>query len=383
LPTVSAQQLEPQSEPFEGVLVLRSGEILRGKITQTGDRHLVAVQGGEISVKSTEVDFCCRTIEEAYQRKKGRDPSDSVQDHLDLAQWCQRNGLASQATAELAEAKVSDPNHPMIPLLERRIKVAAQGFRSRPAAPKTTEDHVSTSELDRFIRGMPPGTVESFTQNVQPMLLNHCATAGCHGPGALNTFSLTRISSGASASRRITQRNLLAILQAINRNDPSASPLLSAPLRPHGTAKAPVFTDQQVAQYRQLADWVYRVSQMPASPSPVMQAAHQEPARAAAHVAAPAVYNAPEPSSNDAASPMQAEMTSGGGMPTAGMPAVDFSLDATPAALPAANPLGDRPGVKRGAQIPQFTPADPFDPQIFNRQFFPADAPPPAAEPSR
>ena len=28
------------------------------------------------------------------------------------------------------------------------------------------------------------------------------------------------------------------------------------------------------------------------------------------------------------------------------------------------------PSVKRGAQIEQFTPADPFDPEIFNRRYF-------------
>ena len=33
-----------------------------------------------------------------------------------------------------------------------------------------------------MLRGMPHGAVETFTQSVQPVLLNHCATSGCHGP---------------------------------------------------------------------------------------------------------------------------------------------------------------------------------------------------------
>ncbi len=33
-----------------------------------------------------------------------------------------------------------------------------------------------------MIQGLPPGSVETFTDTIQPMLLNHCSTAGCHGP---------------------------------------------------------------------------------------------------------------------------------------------------------------------------------------------------------
>lgn len=378
--TSYAQQGTLAPEPQDGVLVHRNGEVFRGKITRAGDRHIVALGGGQIIVKSSDVEACCATLDEAYRLRKQHHPADCAQDYLEMAQWCQRQGLLDAASQELVEAKLLDPAHPMIPLLERRIQASRQGVEARGPIAKAPEGRLAFSELDRVARGMPAGTMESFTQVVQPMLVNNCTATGCHGPGASDTFSLTRVSPGGPASRRMTQRNLAAVLQRIDRNNPSASPLLATPLRPHGSAKGPIFTDRQAAQYQQLVDWVYRVSQMPdMSDSSVMQASHVEREKRP-HQASQAVFTDPATQADMAAEAPLADQLPAA-LPTPAKrhskpqpKVVEGPLGVSSPELPIA-PL-DRPGVKRGAPPKEFVPADPFDPQIFNRQFFPGESAP-------
>ena len=74
-------------------------------------------------------------------------------------------------------------------------------------------------------------------------------------------LQLYRVPIGASASRRITQRNLYAVLQFIDVDNPSASKLLTAVREPHGTARYAIFAEHQASQYQRLADWVNQIAQ--------------------------------------------------------------------------------------------------------------------------
>lgn len=242
-----------------GVLLLRNGSVIEGEILREGDRYEVRLEDGALRVRADEVEFVGRTLDDCYHHQLAGIDITRVQDHLTLAEWCVRNNLYSAAGRELREAMICDPHHPMIGVLERRLKLAiAAPPSSGPAEPRKLSAP-TTDELDRLVEGMPPGTVETFTTVIQPMLVNQCSTAGCHGPGSTNSLSLMRISANHT-SRRATQRNLYAVLQLINTERPDDSPLLTMPTRAHGTSRAAVFTNRQTQQYRQLVDWVYSVS---------------------------------------------------------------------------------------------------------------------------
>ena len=71
-----------------------------------------------------------------------------------------------------------------------------------------------------MVRSLPPGVVETFTQSVQPVLMNHCATGGCHAPQSETGLRLFRVPTGKQASRRITQRNLYSVLPFVDRDNP-------------------------------------------------------------------------------------------------------------------------------------------------------------------
>jgi hypothetical protein len=250
----------------QGVLLLSNGEVLQGQISRQGDQFEISLPLGRIQLRASEVEFCCASIEEAYLRKRSLVSPASPADQLRLAQWCHRQELFGPAAHHLERAEALAPGHPMIPLLRRRLEVA-----TRPPASSTSPDSSSpeaadeatgpsVEDLERMTENLPRGVVQTFVRDVQPLLLNYCTSAGCHGPRSETGLSLLRTRPGSFPTRRLNQRNLHAVLQWVDREQPEASPLLTAPTRAHGTAAAAIFTDRQVAQYRMLVNWVARVS---------------------------------------------------------------------------------------------------------------------------
>ncbi len=128
------------------------------------------------------------------------------------------------------------------------------------------DDAPSIGDLNRITEGLPDGCVEAFTTSIQPMLMNHCSTAGCHGPQSPTPLKLLRISAGRAPSRRATQRKrtwCCPALRSIAKRSPDDSLLLTIPTRPHGNVKSAIFSTRETNQYRQLVAWAYQVANQP------------------------------------------------------------------------------------------------------------------------
>ncbi len=327
------------------MVILRNGQFVEGRITQTDGLYVVDLPDGQIRIKAADVDVVCRDLDEGYVRKRAAIQVGNVNSHLELAQWCLRHNLLGPAAQELADATAADPKNPMIDALQRRLKLALE-----PPAVEVASQPLSgpsNDELDRMIRGLPHGAVETFTQSVQPVLINHCATSGCHGPQSETGLRLLRSSAGQSAGRRITQRNLYSVLQFVNRDTPLASRLLVAPSGPHGNARYAVFSERQASQFTRLVEWTYQLAQTPASDSPPATIGPVVP------VAAPQSESAPHALSQEA-------------------------RKARPLAAAEKNQVARRNGVRPAAKPPADAmpasfdqPVDPFDPEVFNRRFAP------------
>lgn len=353
-----------REKPDESVLLLRNGEILQGRVARNGDRYEVRVPGGEIHVKVAEVQCECRDLGEVYQRKAALIQRDSVLDRLELAQWCIKVGLLEHASRELAEAASLDPKHPMLEILRRRLSAASTPLPQVDPSSRSGAAGPTAQELDRMVRGMPPKTVEIFAQTIQPMLVNHCSAAACHGQSVTNGFRLLRVPSDSPPSRLLTQRNLHATLQWVDLDSPDASPLLTYATKAHGAARVPVFTDRQMHQYRQLRDWCYRVAKADAA---VMQASYNEPFGGreqdrdggTSEISRPARHRRTSPGNSGSA------RSSLPPAPDPGM--VDLRGSRRSEGQ-------DRPG-RRDRNPSQSVSDDPFDPELFNRQFSPAPGP--------
>jgi hypothetical protein len=332
-------------QPQQGIVILRNGQIIEGRIAQTDGLWIVDLPDGQIRLKATDVDVVCRSLEEGYQRKRALIQVGNVHDHLELAQWCLRHDLWGPAAAELADATTAEPNNPMIAALQRRLKMAVEP-QSSADGPGNPTVGPTNDDLDRMIRGLPHGAVETFTQLVQPVLMNHCATSGCHGPQSETGLRLFRTSGNQLASRRITQRNLYSVLQFIDLETPQSSRLLTAPSGPHGTARYAIFNEHQASQYRRMADWAN-------------QLAHQPEQEVPSTVTPPAVVEPPAPLVAAGVLPQEAgkarQLPGAGQNPTARRGAV----------RPAARSTGDATPASYNE------PADPHDPEIFNRRYAP------------
>jgi hypothetical protein len=267
LAILAARAAVPQEPPppagGQGVLLLQNGRVLEGRIEQLGEWYRLSQADGEIRIRASEVQLVCRDLEDAYQRQRAMLPPHDAVAHVHLAQWCQRQGLLRAATEELDAAGQIDPSHPLVEGLRRRLQMLQEPPPAPTAPAKPAAAGPSNDELDRMVRGMPPGTVETFVQSTQPILLNHCMTSGCHGSHSTDRLQWIRAPLNQPPSRRVTQRNLYATLRWIDWEEPGRSRLLTAAGGPHGPLKAPVFADRQFGQYRRLAEWVYHVAQKP------------------------------------------------------------------------------------------------------------------------
>ena len=116
-PPYAAGQAPPANPPDQGILVLRNGQTIEGRITQADGLYVVDLGDGQIRVKPPDVDLVCACLEDGYQRKRAAIQVGNVQDHIELAQWCLRHGLLGPAATELADATVAEPNNPMIDVL--------------------------------------------------------------------------------------------------------------------------------------------------------------------------------------------------------------------------------------------------------------------------
>ncbi len=366
-PTYTLDAQQTQEAAGQQLLLLHNGQALEGQISRMGNLYRVVLPDGEIRIKAADVDLLCKDLEEGYQRKRAAISVGNLRDHLDLAQWCERHRLYDHAAAELADAAAIAPGNPIVSFMQRRLQITTEPQPDRPKTETAPDNSQSNDELDRMIRALPQKAVENFTQSVQPLLMNNCTASNCHGPQSASGLRIQRTASDEPAGRRMTQRNISAVLRYVDRNNPLASRILTVPIAPHGPAKTAVFTDHQAAQYKRLMDWVLQLgpTDMPDLPATIP---NTQPMLADAIGDAGTPPAVPHTLSRDArkAKPL---------------PPVKFEHGAAQAAFQAAASKFDErdesceeskskaPKIKHGAAPPEFAPKDSFDPEIFNRRY--------------
>ena len=90
----------------DGVLSLRNGQVIRGKISLLGDRFVVTLpKGGQIRVPVHDVELEGKNLGEIYDFKRAKLLHPRPEDHLRLAHWCLNQHLVLRAMQEVEEAK--------------------------------------------------------------------------------------------------------------------------------------------------------------------------------------------------------------------------------------------------------------------------------------
>ncbi|MBP90605.1 MAG: hypothetical protein CMJ64_28500 [Planctomycetaceae bacterium] len=310
-----------------GVLLLRNGSVLRGVIALQGDHYVVSFgNSGRARVAASNVERVCDDLEQAYRYKLSR-LDGSLASRTGLARWCIQQNLLARAADQLLTAETQHGNSPQLETLHQQLLLAARpSERARPDASAQSSLN-SSRERAELLKDLTPRMIEQFTAEVQPLLLNRCASSGCHSVRSGTSLVLIRPPTSHSLTRRLTEQNLTSTLLQLDRERPLESPLLRNARLAHGGASTAVITDRDVKQFQLLADWVHSV-------------------RAATRTSKPTTIVEP----NDVL--LQAPAATRRDIPKA-----------AESELPPAVPANEN----------DYQPLDPFDPEVFNRRYHSAD----------
>lgn len=212
----------------------------------------------------------CNSMQDVYSARVAAIQSEDAVSYLNLADWCIKYKMLDKAEEHLAYAKRIQYDYPYIPVMERRLALAKQQLaremdpaNDQPVPDSSKKDPITQinklrSEriaLEQIAKNMPGDTLKQFSMEIQPILLNSCGTANCHG-STENDFQLIR----TPQSHNITLKNLYSVLRQVDRNTPDASRILTMSTQAHGGLDVPVFSRSRTSAYSRLVGWTYRVA---------------------------------------------------------------------------------------------------------------------------
>lgn len=259
-PSLSARADE--GETRERVIVMMSGRILTGQMTRNAGGWLVEHASGRVQVPDDQVKVVADSLRDAYRKQRDAIVEPTPATHMMLAHWCITYRLNDEARDELKKCLKRDPDHEEARKLLRRLEESLTAKTITPQStvlPLRTPDGFVVPEVES-LGGLSKETATSFTARVQPLLINKCGNASCHGATSRGEFKLHSTRLGANGNRMHTERNLAEALRYIDIHDPALSPLLTAPQGGHAGATAIFHGPQGNEQLKTLRTWIKQVS---------------------------------------------------------------------------------------------------------------------------
>lgn len=312
------------------MLLLQSGAVLEGDITESTEEWIVTNPTRQLKVRKTDTLARGTSAQDLYrwQRKQLAGKAANLEFHLRLADWCLGQELWVEASRELLDAKQLNADSPQLRSLQRRLIQMSESANSRPELAKPTESGTVSNQVKIDWQAVEKSWridkehAAQFARKIQPLLVNNCTTSGCHRAGSNNEYQLDISLRRGHSSTDSTRRNLLATLTTINQNKISESMLLEAARGPH--AKWPGLTGRnRDAWIATLEDWVQSVTEVNKTPKEAITELATEPSDLSKGNLSQAASDKPSAVSNN-------------------------------------QPMTTRQ---------PFTPRDEFDPEIFNRLF--------------
>ncbi len=247
-----------ESRP-QNVIVLRDGRVLQGAIEDRPGGYLVEVANGSVIVPFEQVRLTAVSLLDAYEKLRRGMEQPNAADLVALARWCAAHRLYGAARDELTAALRLEPERQEARDLLVEISKVGQLDRDAesPAPPlRRTSDGFQSGSVES-LGGLAPETARDFVSKVQPLVMNRCGSAGCHGAAGSSSFRLMPVRLGSSGHRVYTERNLSAVLALVDHQQPAQSPLLLAangerPDSHHTVPAGPRAADQ----FRLLQTWV-------------------------------------------------------------------------------------------------------------------------------
>lgn len=265
--TVANSTAANKSVVEERVLLLLNGKVLKGVVRQNMVGYVINVPGGQMVLPFDQVRINAENLEDAYHQQRAALPERPVSAHIELARWCANNGLPDQACKELREVLRIEPESTTAKTMLQRITDQLLATKELPsvAARNGEFSMLGNPKLGvsaETLGGLPREAALDFVARVQPLLVNRCATAGCHGSGSGNSFELVRTKIGKAPPKPHSEKNLAAVLDYIDLEQPHNSPLL---MKLRGESKAPGVRQSHGGMSREqmltLRNWIEAISQ--------------------------------------------------------------------------------------------------------------------------
>lgn len=337
----------------EGVLLLHTGRLVRGRILKNGDDYVVQKDQGEMFVPGSLVKFRCKDLKDAYEQQRAKIPEEnSIEQHVALARWCLGQQLLGEARRELQDILQLDPTRQDArDHLQRLNDVLDPQTRPESKPRESSSEAVKSSgvkpEEIESLGGLSRDAAQEYVRRIQPIIMNNCTLAGCHGPEASNAFRLQRVIAGGDSNRHAAERNLAMVLRYVDLTNPRASQLLVVPKGNHGRRGRTVFAGTRGAdQSAALARWVQDLAKAEAAKNPKSSKIAKKSARpGSAPAGAVNLSSHATDSDEDAASGVTASQSA--------RAVVQAESDASH-------------GSQAESELP-IPVSDPFDPAIFNR----------------
>lgn len=252
------------------VLLLRNGQTFSGTIVKSAAHQpqytLIDDSGNQLRFPNDQVEFVSDSILEIYAYRRATQIRNNAPACLALAQWCMQSRLFDQAQEQIDKAITISGRTTTITRLEIRLDLLRSSLTGHglPAIGATASPQIiSADQVQKRINQFPDGVVHQFIRSVQPLLLNRCALAGCHGPSPKSGFVLFRTSANRPVPHRISQRNLYNTLTMLDLLQPENSSLLTAATTVHGGQKQPALDISASQEIASLVNWVRVMSSTP------------------------------------------------------------------------------------------------------------------------
>lgn len=252
--------------PRERFLLKLDDSILSGVIEDAGKDYCVRRTGNRILIAKDQVQTIGDSLADLYTFRAHRIPVHDLAMRLELARWCYHRGIIEAANAEAQLVLEQDPASKEA---QRIVKLCQATLNPQARSSTGATSNVRQRKprypdparvISQFKSAYGTDLFDDF-QAMHGLLITSCARGGCHtatrhdGP-----FKLYYRSDRGPMDVRLTSRNLMSLLDAIDYNEPLRSPLLYKSLERHGRTSLPPLGGVQDATYLRMQQWVLEVA---------------------------------------------------------------------------------------------------------------------------
>lgn len=373
------------AEPRERVILMTTGRVLTGYAYRNAGGWLVEQSNGRVQVPIDQVRVVADSMVEVYRKQRDSVVEPTPATHVALAQWCISYRLFNEAQDELRKCLKLDPDNSSARKLLRRVEEMLEPADSKLApadrAPKRTAEGFLVPDAES-LGGLSNEAAVTFTQRIQPLLVNKCGNASCHGTTSnsgekLDGFHLMAVRSGSNGHRMYTERNLAEVLRFVDLDEPTLSPLVTIPQGSHGGIAGVFHGTAGSAQIKMLRNWLKTVAEQKIADEKELESTRSSLVAKTTRPQEPTGTTSTPPIRGLEQSPFPVTQTSGT------LPAAPNAPPKPSAAAPrdsaaSGAPQELTPHQRQGQPVATAKPSrkddekpgnDPFDPDIFNRRF--------------